>query len=224
MEQRLDIPAADAVAAPAADGEETVLAALAPRRSGWRRLLPQRSADAPEPDAPQPEAPVDPDVLAAAQPTGVIVAPPSPDTATGLIPIPAGPKPPPVNRLRRERRRLMRQREELVFHLGGLAYELHRRDLLISDVATRRATMIMELDDAVHEIDAHLEAHDRARRAGRRGGVIVSEPVVAGACLVCRAPFIPEARFCSHCGTRFAPITTWDPSHTQILPPVIGDA
>jgi hypothetical protein len=218
MEQRLDIPALPAATEPTAETENDAAPPTASR--GWRRLIPQRSS--PVPDVA--DAPIDPEVAASAQPTQVIVAPPNPDGATGLIAAPQGPPPPPVNRLRRERRKLMREREELVFHLGGLAYELHRRDLLTSDVAQRRATAIMELDDAVHEIDAHLAAHDRARRAGRRGGVVVAEPVEVGACLVCRAPFIADARFCSQCGARFAPITSWDAPHTQILPPIADDA
>ncbi len=218
MEQRLDIPALPAATEPIGETERDAAPPTTAR--GWRRLIPRR----PAPASDVADAPTDPEVVAAAQRTQVIVAAPSPDGATGLIPVAEGPPPPPVNRLRRERRKLMREREELVFHLGGLAYELHRRDLLTSEVAQRRATAIMKLDNAVHEIDTHLSAHDRARRAGRRGGVVVSEPVEVGACLVCRAPFISDARFCSQCGARFAPIASWDASHTQILPPIADDA
>jgi hypothetical protein len=188
-------------------------------RGGWRRMW-RRATPATDPSAD--DEPTDPAALAASHETGVIVPPPDPEQATGLIPIPAGPKPPPVARLRRERRGLMRRREEMVFHLGGLAYELHRRELLASPVAARRADLIAEIDDAVHDIDAHLAAHQGARRAGR-GGVAQSPAAEVGCCAVCRSPFVAGARFCSQCGTRFAPTLTRD-SATQVIPVVGSDA
>ncbi len=188
-------------------------------RGGWRRLW-RRSARATDP--PSGDEAASPEAVAASDETGVIVPPPDPEQATGLIPIPPGPKPPPVARLRRERRGLMRRREEMVFHLGGLAYELHRRELLDSPVAARRADLIAEIDDAVHDIDAHLAAHQGARKAGR-GGVAHSPAAEVGCCMVCRSPFVAGARFCSQCGTRFAPSPA-RAAETQVIPVVGSDS
>ncbi len=109
-----------------------------------------------------------------------------------------------VGRLRRRRRKLLRERESAVYHLGGLAFELHRRDMLGEDVLRRRAGEIAELDAGVHDIDMRLDrmaAERRTRRAARSADP--RTPV--GHCLTCRAPFQVDARFCWQCGSRLAP-------------------
>jgi hypothetical protein len=117
----------------------------------------------------------------------------------------AGPEGGPASaaRLRRRRQRLTRRRQEALYHLGGLAFELYRRDRLGERVMQLRAREVAELDRTVGEIDASLEALDRARRERRRR----PEPDASiGACLRCRAPFGPGARFCWSCGIAFAPL------------------
>lgn len=151
------------------------------------------------------------------QETGVIDRPPDPDQPTGAIAMPA-----PSGggaRLRRERRDLMAKREEMLFHLGGLTFELFRAGRLGEAVARHRAGMIAEVDDAVRFIDGQLEEIQRQR--GRRGaGLAAGVPAEAGACLVCRAPFYAEARFCMQCGARFAPPPPelLTPGGTQVIP------
>lgn len=122
---------------------------------------------------------------------------------------PAGVAEPPAEgagRLRRRRRRLLTEREEAVYHLGGLAFELYRRDLLPEGVMRLRAGEVATLDDSVRDIDVRLGEIDRARR--ERRGAAPEDPSV-GCCLVCRTPFRAEARFCWQCGT-------------QVVPPPIG--
>lgn len=110
-----------------------------------------------------------------------------------------------VNSLRRRRKRLLRDREVAVYHLGGLAYELHRRDMLDPPVLRLRADAIGLVDETVHAIDVRLEelAAEREERRARGGGT--EAPATAGNCLACRAPFYLDARFCWQCGSRLAP-------------------
>ena len=50
-------------------------------------------------------------------------------------------------RLRRERKKLVARREVAVYDLGGLAFELYRRDLLTEEVMRLRAQEVAELDE-----------------------------------------------------------------------------
>ena len=163
----------------------------------------------------------------ASQATGVIPMPPDPDQPTGAIAMPArtevgddGPAPSAV-RLRRQRKSLMRDREDMIFHLGGLTFELYRHGRLGEPVARHRAGMVAELDDAVRAIDDQLLAIQETR-----GKVIVQGPAEAGACLACRAPFYADARFCMHCGVRFAsvPAAGADDARRTGSAPAEGDA
>lgn len=158
------------------------------------------------------------------QATGVIERPPDPEQPTGAIAMPA-----PSGggaRLRRERRELVAKREEMLFHLGGLTFELYRAGRLGEAVARHRAGMIAEVDDAVRFIDAQLDELQRQR--ANRGAAAAGGPAEAGACLVCRAPFYAEARFCMQCGARFAPPPPelLAPGGTQVIPvpPGAGEA
>jgi hypothetical protein len=108
--------------------------------------------------------------------------------------------------LRRQRRRLLNNRDEMIFHLGGLAYELHLLDELSAPVAQRRAGMIYELDTTVRAIDAQLAA---------RGSTNPSEqrlPIVVGACRTCHTLFVAEARYCMKCGAELAPAEDREPT------------
>ena len=78
--------------------------------------------------------------------------------------------------LRRRREQLLTEREETVYHLGGLAFELYRRDRLSDEVMRLRAGHVAQLDDEVRDIDARLSDVERERKerrvqvAGRPGG------------------------------------------------------
>lgn len=180
-------------AAPAAE-----TAATEPRRS-WlrrrgRRIDPGTGADAADP--------------ASTQDTTVIPVPVPDDGQTTVIPAAEPPKPPKPPRrpsaaaLRRERAALMARREEMIFHLGGLAYELYRHDLLGHEVAKLRAGRVAELDQAVYDIDRRLLEGARREHGAPPEGV----PAEAGCCLACRAVFFADARFCMQCGSRLIPV------------------
>jgi hypothetical protein len=95
---------------------------------------------------------------------------------------------PPAGELRRERRALLRLREQRLRDLGGLALEMYRRDRFREDLVLERCAELIGLDARVHELDALLGG-PRARRAARKS-----------ARCECGAPLLLEARFCANCG------------------------
>jgi hypothetical protein len=172
-----------------------------PRRRWLRRRAAPTTAETPaggdEAAAVAAEAPVPADD---AQPTEVVPAPPREE----------GPR-----QLRRRRERLLTEREETVYHLGGLAFELYRRDRLSDEVMRLRAGHVAQLDEEVRDIDARLSDVERERKERRVGSP--ADPSV-GCCLVCRTPFRAEARFCWQCGTRLVPDTVGDEQPTAAIP------
>lgn len=117
--------------------------------------------------------------------------------------------------LRRRREQLLTEREETVYHLGGLAFELYRRDRLSDEVMRLRAGHVAQIDDAVRDIDARLDDAERERRVRRVRAA--ADPSV-GCCLTCRTPFRAEARFCWQCGSRLVPDTVGDEQPTAAIP------
>jgi len=101
--------------------------------------------------------------------------------------------------LRRQRKRLLKERDQLIFHLGGLAYELHVLGELRSPVAERRAGMIVTLDSTVDSIEAQLMSRGKATGPGQR------LPIVVGSCRTCHTLFVADARYCMKCGLALAP-------------------
>lgn len=136
---------------------------------------------------------------AAAEPPGDDAAP-----ADAVAPVTGATIEGGIGRLRRRRRKLLHERETAVYHLGGLAFELYRRDMLDVDVLRRRAGAVAELDASVHDIDGRLEELADARR-DRRARTTTDARTPIGNCLTCRAPFQIEARYCWQCGSRLAP-------------------
>ena len=67
-----------------------------------------------------------------------------------------------------------------------------------------------DIDARLGEIDR--ERKERRRRAPRGDGV-------AGNCLICRAPFRAEARFCWQCGTQLVPTEKGDDQVTAVITP-----
>ena len=99
---------------------------------------------------------------------------------------------PPPSRLRRERRALLRYREQRIRDLGGLMLEMYRQDQFRQDVVHEQAGEIVALEERVREVDRLLAA-----RAGR------SERSVR--CSKCGTPLYDGARFCPSCGQALAP-------------------
>ena len=89
--------------------------------------------------------------------------------------------------LRRERRAILKAREELLRDLGGLAMEMYRRDQFRQDLLSEHARDIANLETRLHELDSMLAA----AAAGRR--------TTASRC-DCGAPIIWGSHFCANCG------------------------
>lgn len=183
-----DVQSAGETAAPAATKPER------PKRPLFKRR-PKPGAEtvgAPDPGSDQAtvEAAVDAD---ADQPTEVVRLPPTP----------------PLNpsRLRRERKGLVARRQEAVYHLGGLAFELHRRDMLSEPVMRRRADEVADIDRSVIAIDEELATFEETRRtrreerAAERREARARQKQPSGYCLSCGKPYREPVNFCANCGS-----------------------
>ena len=91
-------------------------------------------------------------------------------------------------RLRRERRTLLRLREQRIRDLGGLVLEMYRRQAFRQDLVDEQSAELVSIEDRLHELDALLAAAVNARRAPP-----------AARC-ECGAPILWGAHFCANCG------------------------
>ena len=132
----------------------------------------------------------------------------------------AGPQPvfrraPSPGALRRERRAIVKAREERIRHLGGLTLEMYRRSSFRDQLLIEQCREIVALEDRLRELDSMLEAVATARRApstcecgapipwgshfcANCGRPVGAEPVVA--CEGCAHPLAADATFCANCG------------------------
>src|SRR3954454_21570610 len=94
---------------------------------------------------------------------------------------------PPPGQLRRDRRTLLRVREERIRDLGGLMLEMYRRDQFRQDLLVDRCAELAALEDRIAELDALLSTAVslRQRPAGRCD---------------CGATILWGSRFCAACG------------------------
>jgi hypothetical protein len=134
---------------------------------------------------------------------------------------------PPPGRLRRERRALVRQREERIRDLGGLVLEMYRRDDYRQELVDERCAELAALDERLYELDALLRVASARRRPAARCacgapfmwgswfcgtcGRPVGEPggIV---CETCGSALQVDARFCPVCGAGVGPATEPAPS------------
>jgi hypothetical protein len=94
---------------------------------------------------------------------------------------------PPPSRLRRERRALLRYREQRIRDLGGLVLEMYRQDRFRQDIVHEQAAEIVAIEERLREVDRLLSARTtRSVRSLR--------------CTRCGTPLYPGARFCPSCG------------------------
>jgi hypothetical protein len=117
--------------------------------------------------------------------------------------------------LRRERRAIVKAREERIRHLGGLTLEMYRRSNFRDELLIEQCREIVALEHRLHELDSMLEAVAVARRApatcdcgapvpwgshfcANCGRPVGGEPVVA--CAGCGHPLPADASFCASCG------------------------
>jgi zinc-ribbon domain len=128
------------------------------------------------------------------------------------LPVPeeAPARPLTIGQLRRERKRLWDERQEAVYHLGGLSLDLFGRERLADALVSRRAEVVAEMDRHLVELDDQLREVDDRRRRGR-----VREPEPVGYCMSCGAPHVSDAAFCFRCGARIQNAEA--ESDTQVL-------
>lgn len=93
---------------------------------------------------------------------------------------------PPPGELRRERKALLRLREQRLRDLGGLALEMYRRDRFREDLVVERCAELIGLEARVAELDAILS-----------GGRPSAAPAARCAC---GAPILWASNFCANCG------------------------
>jgi hypothetical protein len=115
--------------------------------------------------------------------------------------------------LKRERRALSRERDQLIRDLGGLVYEMFRLDRFRVDVVTEHCRALVALDERIEEVEELLGAATRrgprcecgapipwgahfCQNCGRPAG---PRPVVT--CGRCGSPLPAGVRFCGTCGS-----------------------
>jgi predicted nucleic acid-binding Zn ribbon protein len=123
---------------------------------------------------------------------------------------------PPPGTIRRERRALIRAREERIRDLGGLALDMHRREVFRQELLDEKAREIVALEERLQELDSMLAAATAARRPGSAPRCSCGAPILWGShfcsncgrptgpavvtCVGCGGPLPADARFCSNCG------------------------
>lgn len=95
---------------------------------------------------------------------------------------------PPPGELRRERKALLRLREQRLRDLGGLALEMYRRDRFREDLVVERCAELIGLEARVAELDAILS-----------GGRPAPGTTAPSRCS-CGAPILWASNFCANCG------------------------
>jgi Double zinc ribbon len=124
---------------------------------------------------------------------------------------------PSASRLRRERRTLLRVREERIRDLGGLVLEMYRRQGFRQDLVDEQCAELVSIEDRLHELDSLLAVSVNARRAAPAARCECGAPILWGshfcancgrphgerpvvACASCGAAIPAEAKFCASCG------------------------
>jgi hypothetical protein len=95
---------------------------------------------------------------------------------------------PPPRELKRERKALLQVREDRLRDLGGLAFEMYKRDRFVAGLVVERCAELVAIEARIQEIDDLLDG-----TAGLRGGR-------RGAMCLCGAPLMLGARYCATCG------------------------
>jgi hypothetical protein len=128
-----------------------------------------------------------------------------PRAAARVAPSPSAPPQPartgPAAELAQQRDRLAERFAQLQWDLGGLAYEMARRDHFRLDVLVRQAAK-------VQEVDAELAEAERLLR--------LEEAAAGGSCPSCGALHARGAVFCWQCG---APLIAQERVHGQVASP-----
>jgi hypothetical protein len=125
--------------------------------------------------------------------------------------------------LRRERRALLRVREDRLRDLGGLMLEMYRRDQFRQDLLIERCDELVAIDERLQELETLLAAAASVRRPAPVARCACGAPIVGGShfcancgravgaapplvtCPSCGAPVAAEAKFCAACGHGIGP-------------------
>lgn len=166
------------------------------------------------------------------QPTA---APNAPDTQAVPAAEEQQERPPTPGHLRRERRALVRAREERIRDLGGLLLEMYKRDQFRQDLYLEQSAEIVSMEDRIREIDEMVAAATRrtlseanrctcgaplvwgAHFCANCGRPVGEAPVVA--CAHCGAPLPAESSFCASCGRPAEPAEPQPAQQAETAPP-----
>jgi hypothetical protein len=96
-------------------------------------------------------------------------------------------RPPSPGQLRRERRALVRAREDRIRDLGGLLLEMYKREHFREDLYLEQCAEILSIEDRVRDVDERLAMATRQTMTE------------ADRC-ACGAPLVWGAHFCANCG------------------------
>jgi hypothetical protein len=139
-----------------------------------------------------------------------------PQEAPPPPPPPQQGRPPTAGQVRRERRALVRTREDRIRDLGGLMLEAYKRDRLKPELFFEQCAEIVSIEERIMELDGALASLTRrtlaeanrcacgaplvwgAHFCANCGRPVGEAPVVA--CAHCGNPLPAEATFCSNCG------------------------
>ena len=125
-------------------------------------------------------------------------------------------RPPTPGQVRRERRALVRAREDRIRDLGGLLLEAYKRDRLKPELFFEQSAEIVSIEERIQELDGALASLTR-RTMAEANRCACGAPLVWGAhfcancgrpvgeaavvaCAHCGNPLPAEATFCSNCG------------------------
>lgn len=111
------------------------------------------------------------------------------------------PRRPHAGLLRRERRALLKAREDALRDVGGLLVEMYRRGGFREDLLAERCAAIVGIDARLAEIDELLHARRNVARCE------------------CGAPLLRGSHFCPNCGRPVGPAAGNGASEETVIEP-----
>jgi hypothetical protein len=137
------------------------------------------------------------------------------ERASHEAPIPLVRRAPSPGALRRERRAILKAREQRIRDLGGLTLEMYRRSTFRDELLIEGCREIVALEERINDLDGMLSSLTSARRApttcecgapvpwgshfcANCGRPVGTQPVIA--CEHCGHPLPADAKFCAGCG------------------------
>jgi hypothetical protein len=118
--------------------------------------------------------------------------PPPPSSGDAQAPVaateqPPARRPPTPGQIRRERRALVRAREERIRDLGGLFLEMYKRGQFNQELYFDQCAEVVSMEERIQELDGMLVSVTRMTLADTNR-------------CACGAPIVPGAHFCANCG------------------------